>query len=191
MIIGPDNTPYEGGFYMFSFEMPNDYPRNPPKVKFLTTNGSIRFHPNLYSNGKVCLSILGTWSGPKWSPVMTIKSVLLSLESILIKHPLRNEPCYENIDIDSTKNIDYNIFVSYFNYDFAINKMLEGSTEPRFQKYIRERYITFYPKYEAKLENLKNTHPTEIEIFTIYSVKLKLNFNHLQLLPITAFDENL
>lgn len=39
------------------------------QVQFLTTgNGSVRFNPNLYNCGKVCLSLLGTWSGPSWDP---------------------------------------------------------------------------------------------------------------------------
>ncbi len=76
LIIGPGDTPYQDGFYFFSLEFPESYPFTNPTAKFETINQKIRFNPNLYEGGKVCLSILGTWSGPKWSSVQTLKSVL-------------------------------------------------------------------------------------------------------------------
>ena len=88
LIIGPENTPYEDGFFFFTIDIPESYPFNHPSAKFETINKEIRFNPNLYENGKVCLSILGTWSGPGWSPVMTLKSVLLSVESLFCDFPI-------------------------------------------------------------------------------------------------------
>ena len=79
MIIGPENTPYFGGYYFFKFDFPNDYPFNPPKVSFLSNDGTTRFNPNLYVSGKVCLSILNTWRGEKWSSCQTINSILLKI----------------------------------------------------------------------------------------------------------------
>ncbi|KAI0059434.1 hypothetical protein BV25DRAFT_1808905 [Artomyces pyxidatus] len=64
MIAGPDATPYEGGLFEFDCFMPLEYPNTPPLVHLRTTGGgTVRFNPNLYSNGKVCLSLLGTWPG--------------------------------------------------------------------------------------------------------------------------------
>lgn len=64
IIIGPVSTPYEHGLFEFDFYCPSDYPINPPLVRFKTTGGgSIRFNPNLYKDGLVCLSLLGTWHG--------------------------------------------------------------------------------------------------------------------------------
>lgn len=77
VIVGPKGTPYEGGFFYFVIRFPDQYPMKPPNVKFMTTgNGNVRFNPNLYTNGKVCVSILGTWSGPGWQPIMSLRSVL-------------------------------------------------------------------------------------------------------------------
>ena len=60
LITGPFDTPYEGGFFYFLIRCPPDYPIRPPRVKLMTTGGGqVRFNPNLYRNGKVCLSILG------------------------------------------------------------------------------------------------------------------------------------
>ena len=67
LIIGTNNTPYEYGYYFFDINIPDDYPFSPPKVIYKTQNNKTRFNPNLYINGKVCLSIINTWSGPKWT----------------------------------------------------------------------------------------------------------------------------
>ena len=65
-------------------------------MKLLTTGGGrVRFNPNLYASGKGCLSILGTWSGPGWSPAQWIGSVLLSVQTLLGERPYHNEPGYE------------------------------------------------------------------------------------------------
>ena len=64
MIFGSKGTPYSAGGYVFDVFCDNNYPKEPPKVNLSTTGaGKIRFNPNLYSCGKVCLSLLGTWRG--------------------------------------------------------------------------------------------------------------------------------
>ena len=78
MIIGPVDTPYYGGFYFFEFDFPSNYPYSPPKLTYLTNNGTVRFNPNLYVGGKVCISILNTWHGDQWSSCQTITSILLT-----------------------------------------------------------------------------------------------------------------
>ena len=79
LIIGPKDTPYENGFYLFEISYPVNYPYSPPVVKYFTNDGITRFNPNLYKCGKVCLSILNTWRGDQWSSCQTISSVLLAL----------------------------------------------------------------------------------------------------------------
>lgn len=96
MIRGPSGTPYADCLLFFSFEFPADFPFTPPKVLFLTGDGRTRMHPNLYVQGKVCLSILGTYSGPSWSANMTLETVLLNLQSLLDENPLANEPAFTN-----------------------------------------------------------------------------------------------
>ena len=81
MIIRPADTPYMGGIYEFDIEFPPNYPSVPPLVTFMTTGGRrVRFNPNLYESGKVCLSLLGTWSGQQWKPN---KSTLLQVDILL------------------------------------------------------------------------------------------------------------
>lgn len=111
LIIGPKDTPYAYAPLLFSFQLPNDYPFNPPHVLITTSDAETRFHPNLYVGGKVCLSILGTWSGPKWSAVMTISTVLSSIQSLLEANPITNEPSYEKYTLEHPKALQYAEFV--------------------------------------------------------------------------------
>ena len=123
MIIGPKNTPYENGFYFFEINFPCDYPYNPPKVTFMTSSKNVRFNPNLYTNGKVCLSILGTWNGPGWSAALSLNTVLLSIQSLLNENPIQNEPGYENEIGNKCKK--YNKLIEYYNINIATLNMLE------------------------------------------------------------------
>ena len=92
MIEGPADTPYSGGFFLFSIKYPANYPSTPPRLTFLTGDGVTRLHPNMYTKGKVCLSMLNTWTGDKWTPCMRILNVLLVLRSRFSDAPLLHEP---------------------------------------------------------------------------------------------------
>jgi len=99
LAIGPALSPYAFGFFTFRMQFPEDYPSSAPHIVFLTTNGGkTRFNPNLYSDGKVCLSILGTWrgeSGEQWSSVQNCQSVMVSIQSLMDDRPYHNEPGFE------------------------------------------------------------------------------------------------
>ena len=111
MIIGPPDTPYAYCPLVFTFKLPNDYPFSPPQVLIVTSDRKTRFHPNLYVQGKVCLSILGTWTGPKWSAVMNISTVLSSIQSLLEANPITNEPGWEKYTLADARARDYAEFV--------------------------------------------------------------------------------
>ena len=104
LIVGPVDTPYQNGCFEFDVLLPSNYPASPPKMKLVTTgNGSVRFNANLYANGKVCLSLLGTWRGPGWDPKRsTLLQVLQSIPwNIMIGEPVAgmcwfNEPGYDS-----------------------------------------------------------------------------------------------
>ena len=75
LIFGSKGTPYGGGGFLFDIYFEDGYPNGPPKVNLSTTgSGKIRFNPNLYACGKVCLSLLGTWRGnasENWDPKLS------------------------------------------------------------------------------------------------------------------------
>ena len=93
-VFGPIGTPYEDCPMLYTFELPEGFPFDSPKVTFHTHDGHTRFHPNMYVEGKVCLSILGTWSGPSWASTMRISTVLITLQSLMDNKPLMHEPGY-------------------------------------------------------------------------------------------------
>ncbi|KAL4443060.1 hypothetical protein ABPG77_008551 [Micractinium sp. CCAP 211/92] len=102
VIFAPHDTPYSCGAFAFDILLQADYPNRPPQVHFLTTDGGrVRFNPNLYDNGKVCLSLLGTWNGPSWQPAQsTLLQVLVSIQSMILgtQEPFFNEPGYASME---------------------------------------------------------------------------------------------
>uniref|UniRef100_A0A7E4VH33 UBC core domain-containing protein n=1 Tax=Panagrellus redivivus TaxID=6233 RepID=A0A7E4VH33_PANRE len=132
LITGPDDTPYQNGCFEFDVFFPSAYPNCPVKCQFLTTGrGTVRFNPNLYADGKVCLSILGTWEGrpeEKWNPLCTCLQVLISIQAlILVKHPYFNEPGFERQQ-DSAKGDElsrkYNINIEHATLVHAMYEQL-------------------------------------------------------------------
>lgn len=110
LLVGPPDTPYDGAMFYFRIKVPPEYPMKPPDLRFMgTEGGSLRIHPQLYANGKVCLSILGTWRGPEWSPSLSLRIVLLSIQSLLNEEPLRCEPGLENAPLEDVERA--NVFV--------------------------------------------------------------------------------
>ncbi|OBZ78821.1 Baculoviral IAP repeat-containing protein 6 [Grifola frondosa] len=113
MIAGPEGTPYSGGLFEFDCFIPLEYPNRPPLMHLRTTGGgSVRFNPNLYNCGKVCLSLLGTWPGrpeEQWSSKSTLLQVLVSIQSmILVDLPYFNEPGFGMADPTNGASISYN-----------------------------------------------------------------------------------
>ncbi|XP_015573909.1 probable ubiquitin-conjugating enzyme E2 26 isoform X2 [Ricinus communis] len=98
VIVGPAGTPYHDGLFVFDCLFPSTYPNAPPMVYYYS--GGLRLNPNLYECGKVCLSLLGTWSGKQtemWIPGRsTMLQVLVSIQALILNaKPFFNEPGYE------------------------------------------------------------------------------------------------
>lgn len=156
LIVGPKNTPYFGGFFLFEINFPSNYPNKPPQVKLLTIDEKVRFNPNLYENGKVCLSILGTWAGPAWRPVMNLRLVLLSIQSLMGEYPVRNEPGMEKILVTDKVSINYNYFIIYHTYRLAFIDILNGGFKKYtkyFKKAIKEELEKNYETLKADLQS--------------------------------------
>ena len=153
LVIGPADTPYEGGFYHFFIRCPPDYPIRPPRVRLITTGGGmVRFNPNLYKNGKVCLSILGTWDGPPWSASQSLSSVLISIQSLMSERPYHNEPGFEHERRpgDSKK---YNDCILHETLRVAVCQMLAGNNlhcPDALLDVMEKSFLEFYEHYMAK-----------------------------------------
>ena len=183
MIIGPSDTPYEGGFYLFEFHFPSNYPYSPPKLIYLTNNGLMRFNPNLYTNGKVCISILNTWHGDQWSSCQTITTILLTLCTILTNNPLLNEPGVQASHADIP---NYNRMLRYSNLSVAICDMINRSRFPtqfeEFYSTMQEHFLQNYDKYINTIENLMNNDAETNKLFYIgiYNIKISIDYKLLR-----------
>lgn len=106
LIVGPKDTPYENAPFLIDLFLPENFPNEPPTAHFHSwTSGLGRVNPNLYEEGKICLSLLGTWSGKheteKWSDKATILQLLVSLQGLVfVKKPFYNEAGFEGYEND-------------------------------------------------------------------------------------------
>ncbi|KAL3829325.1 hypothetical protein ACJIZ3_018127 [Penstemon smallii] len=142
-IIGPPKTPYHNGLFFFDFQMPSDYPQNPPKVMYHSYG--LRLNPNLYSSGYVCLSLLNTWNGPPsthWTPnKSTILQVLLSLQALVLNDtPFYNEPVYANGKGKRFKNSSMSYNNTTFLYSCMTMKYLMSRPPKNFEGFVVEHF---------------------------------------------------
>lgn len=179
MIVGPSDTPYFGGYYFFLFDYPYDYPFSPPKVTYMTNDGYTRFNPNLYKCGKVCVSILNTWSGDKWSGCQTISSVLLTLCSLLNDTPLENEPGQTKLSRDF---IPYQKSIEFKNIEFSICEMILKNKLPSlfqiFYPFMKEHFINNYDKLINYVKSKQDK--VSVQNVSIYSMTTHINYDILE-----------
>jgi ubiquitin-conjugating enzyme E2 Z len=184
MIVGPSDTPYFGGFYFFEVNYPNDYPHSPPKVIYWTNGNDIRFNPNLYKNGRVCISLLNTWKGDQWTSCQTISTILLTLCTLLCKDPLLNEP---GVNKHHREVNIYTKIIEYSNLDVAvcdIVKKKNGIYQPFFDKFYSFVKENFNKNYDKMLEfaEKKITEP-DVENITfsteVYTMKVTVKYNDI------------
>uniref|UniRef100_A0A8B9DTT0 Ubiquitin conjugating enzyme E2 D2 n=1 Tax=Anser cygnoides TaxID=8845 RepID=A0A8B9DTT0_ANSCY len=117
-IMGPNDSPYQGGVFFLTIHFPTDYPFKPPKVAFTTRI----YHPNINSNGSICLDILRS----QWSPALTISKVLLSICSLLCD-PNPDDPLVPEIArIYKTDREKYNRIAREWTQKYA----MDGVADP-------------------------------------------------------------
>ncbi|KAF8064180.1 ubiquitin-conjugating enzyme [Lyophyllum atratum] len=131
LIIGPPDTMYEGGFFKARLSFPSEFPLLPPKMRFLTP----MWHPNIYPDGVVCVSILHAPgddqygyedAGERWMPVHTVESILISVISLLSSDtPNLDSPA--NVDAAKEVRTDIN------SYRKKVRRLARRSAEEAFE----------------------------------------------------------
>ncbi len=159
LIWGPKDSIYEDMPMMYNVHFPTNYPFEPPKVLFQTTDHKTRFHPNMYVCGKVCLSILGTWEGPKWTGTLRLSSVALTLQSLMDTNPIAHEPGFSGRTDSYAKG--YNEFVGYKCLEYLVRFLDQASKNissmtyplPIFQEQIQERLLEIAGRVATRLQS--------------------------------------
>ena len=145
----------------FDIQLPGDYPFNPPKFKFLTpNNGQCRMHPNLYAEGKVCLSVLNTWHSNQWSAQNTLLSVLQIIQSRLHDNPITNEPSFETRTLADHDAESYQVWSRWLVLTAAVNFFLTRKDVPdKLMFYARRYFVKHQEIYRQSVEALRSHIP--------------------------------
>lgn len=151
ILVGPAGTPYEGGFFHFVLKLPEDYPVEPPLVRFMTTDGGrVGFNQNLHADGNVCL----TFPRPPWSAALSLECLLVSVQSLLNENPLANEPGFGYIGQWSARLSGYNDTLHYQTLRVAVCDAVEACIletapyPPALRETVLARFVENYVKYE-------------------------------------------
>lgn len=148
-LFGPPDTLYEGGYFKAHVKFPADYPYSPPSIRFLTKV----WHPNVYENGDLCISILhppiddpqsGELPCERWNPTQNVRTILLSVISLL------NEP-----NTFSPANVDASVM-------YRRSKESKGK-DKEYENIIRKQVLA--TRSEAEKDNV--TVPTTLEEYCI------------------------
>ena len=192
MIVGPEDSLYFGGYYFFSIDFPINYPYEPPLFTFLVSDSNTRFHPNFHKSGKVCLSMLNTWRGEQWTSCLTLKSILITIVSILDNKPMLHEPGVTKKYADFN---NYHTMIAFKNIDFGCLQLMQDFNKKNIvfsQKEATEYKDYFYDIMKKSFhKNAKKIYEVirtwmmkEINnMYTIrvmYNMSCYVNFNDLE-----------
>jgi ubiquitin-protein ligase len=178
LIIGPENTPYQNGFYFFNINIPATYPFSPPKITFLNKIDNIRFHPNLYVEGYVCLSVLNTWGNNEWSPCQNLTSIASTIQSVMNDNPIINEPEYETETGQISQ--DYCKIIEYYNLKSIYKNIITPIIGyDNFLPIIKKYFLSKYEKYLEIITKNKKLH-NQIVNCSIYGLSVKLDYKKLK-----------
>uniref|UniRef100_A0A1B6HP87 UBC core domain-containing protein n=2 Tax=Homalodisca liturata TaxID=320908 RepID=A0A1B6HP87_9HEMI len=160
LITGPAETPYANGCFELDVYFPPDYPNSPMLINLETTgHHTIRFNPNLYNDGKVCLSVLNTWHGrpeEKWNAhTSSFLQVLVSIQSlILVPEPYFNEPGYERsrgTQAGNQSSREYNSNICQATVKWAMLEQLRNPS-PCFKQVIQTHFWMKRKEIKSQIE---------------------------------------
>ncbi|KAF2354899.1 Ubiquitin-conjugating enzyme E2 [Trinorchestia longiramus] len=179
MIVGESETPYAGGFFHFMFRFGPQYPFEPPRVCCMTSyrfGCSVRFHPNLYVNGYVCLSLLGTWDGPRWSAANNLSSVLLSIQSILTSNALCHEPGMEKFR-GKNDSKDFDVYARHETLRVAVLQTVKYASSYKLpEKLIKVMRRVFLENFDSYICSCDELAPHDKRVFPVSLLSKKGSF---------------
>ena len=115
ILTGPKKTPYENNIYKLSIKFPQDFPRSPPSIKFITKI----FHPNVSTKGDVCVSSIGSL----WNENNDIITILYSIFKMLKTPNLEHGINEEAINLCKNDINSFNLKVKEYNELYSIKKI--------------------------------------------------------------------
>lgn len=179
MIRGPEKTPYEDGLFFFDFQLSADYPKAPPHCHYISYC-SDRLNPNLYEDGKVCISLLGTWSGKGtevWTSTSNLLQVIISIQGLI----LVNEPYFNEAGYEKQKGSQQGKENSRMYNEMAVLKLVQSMSKliinppPVFKEEISQHFAQHANKLCERLEswldiseNYNSNHPLSPTTPTTY-----------------------
>jgi len=151
MFRGPEKTPYEDGLFLFDFQLSADYPAAPPLCHYISYC-SDRLNPNLYEDGKVCVSLLGTWSGrgtEVWTSSSTLLQVIVSIQGLI----LVNEPYFNEAGFEKQKGSQQGHENSRMYNEMVVLKLVQAQTKLLLHPPLvfKNIIITHFKKHAKKL----------------------------------------
>lgn len=170
MFRGPEKTPYEDGLFLFDFQLSADYPVSPPLCHYISYCND-RLNPNLYEDGKVCVSLLGTWAGrgtEVWTTSSTFLQVIVSIQGLI----LVSEPYFNEAGFDKQKGSQQGCENSRMYNEMVVLKLVQSQTKllQHPPSVFREVIVQHFKRHAEKLckrldhwmeisEHHNNQHP--------------------------------
>jgi ubiquitin-protein ligase len=181
MLIGPEDTPYAGGFFIFEGRYPDEYPYKSMCMMALTQGGGLRSHPNFYVNGYVCLSLFGTWAGEPWSSTQNTVSVAYTVQSMFMNNPIQCEPGYTHLTLKDPRAQNYHNGIIWWTLRYAVIEMLMNTPEQfTFLKNdMEENFIKNMPVYMKSLEKLNHYKNNTIYQMDFYNGSFRFSYNEI------------
>jgi ubiquitin-conjugating enzyme E2 Z len=183
LIVGPEDSLYFGGYYFFVIDFPTNYPYEPPLFTFIVSDSNTRFHPNFHKSGKVCLSMLNTWRGEQWTSCLTLKSILITIVSIMDNKPMLHEPGVTQTYADFN---NYHIMIAFKNIDFACLQLLQDFNKrnvifsekegKEYKEHFYKIMMDAFKKNAKKIHQVIKTWMTK-EINNLYSIRVMYNMS--------------
>ena len=172
------NNIYKHSQHFFKFQYTENYPFEPPKLTYLTARKKARIHPNFYSNGKCCLSLLGTWHGPQWTSCNNITSIINSIIPLFTDNPLQFEPTFEDIVKHKKYNDTYNIYIFNEIHKLLIINIDNNILPNKLSNIMNDYYINNFEDIINNIITLKDKDNTLIST-PVYHHSSFINYNEL------------